>query len=211
MSEPQPSPETNPTGLPTSDSTTGQPEESHRPDEISDAAPAPPPGQSPTLEWIPKDWGTLWKTSVTMFVIVVVATTLKDLGVGWMGTWWLWLMNVILSALFGLGTWSSEAMEAGADWFKYGRSWVKTYELTEVKLEVSSRGGDSLELKDAAGREVWITLSDIQSNWDLWNLVYDGIVHSVHHGGAVANEEAITWLLLDEQTWDEFLADQPEN
>jgi hypothetical protein len=48
--------------------------------------------------------------------------------------------------------------------FFHGKKrWVKTYELTEIKL-AKAWGADKLELKDADGREVWIKITDIQDN-----------------------------------------------
>jgi hypothetical protein len=44
---------------------------------------------------------------------------------------------------------------------------------------------------------VSIKIINIQDNPDLWNLVYNGILHSVHHGGATANERARQRLHLD--------------
>jgi hypothetical protein len=132
-----------------------------------------------------------------MFAILVGYMTLRDWGIGWMLSRWLWLTNIIISLLTGIVIRHSDAMEAGADWFKYGKSWVRIYELTVVKLD-KAWGSDRLELKDSGDREVWIKIADIQNNPDLWNLVYNGILHSVHRGGAVVNERAVVCLLLDE-------------
>jgi hypothetical protein len=159
--------------------------------------PAPPGGQGTTLEWISRSWKAIPQVALFIFVILAGFATLKDWGIGWMRVWWLWLVAGGLSLLAGLAVWSSEGMEAGADWFKYGGSWVKTYELTEVNLE-KSWGSDRLELKDVDGHDLSIKMLNIQINPDLWNLVYNGILHSVHYGGAVANERAVVRLRLDE-------------
>jgi hypothetical protein len=133
-----------------------------------------------------------------MYVVILVAfMTLKDLGLGWVTDWWLWLAIGSLSGLGTLLTGATEGMEAGADWFRYRKSWIRTYELIEIKLE-KAWGTDSLSLKDADGRQLSIKIYDIQTNPDLWNLVYNGILHSVHRGGAVANERAVVRLRLDE-------------
>jgi len=122
--------------------------------------------------------------------------TLKDWGIDWMTHWTLWLTVMIISGLAALATWSSDDMEAGADWFSYGKTWVKTYELTEVKLS-KAWGADDLEFKDAVGHEVSISILDIQNNPELWDLVYNGILHSMHYGGATANQRARDRLQLN--------------
>jgi hypothetical protein len=160
------------------------------------SAPTPPPDQSPTLEWIPRSRKTFWQVAVSCFVILIVVALLKDWGLGWAGVWWVWPAFAVISILAGLAVWSSDDMEAGADWFSYGKSWVKTYELTHLEQK-KAWASDSLELKDAAGREVSIKITDIQTNPDLWNLVYNGILHSVHYGGAHVNQRAVERLQLD--------------
>jgi hypothetical protein len=148
------------------------------------------------LEWIPRTWRTFRQAAITCFVILVGFITFRDWGIGWIADWKAWLLVVVLSGLAGLGTWASDDMEAGADWFSYGKSWVRTYELTEVKLD-KAWAVDRLELTDADGREISIKIIDIQNNPDLWNLVYNGILHSVHEGGAAVNERARQRLRLD--------------
>lgn len=167
-----------------------------RPTDRTTPAPKPPPDQGPTLEWILRSWKSFRVAALTCFVILVGFLTLKDWGIGWMSVWWFWLLALGLSALAGLAIWSSDAMEAGADWFRYGRSWVKTYELTDIKLD-KAWGSDDLELKDVDGHEIWVDILKVQKNPDLWNLVYNGILHSVHYGGATANERARERLRLD--------------
>jgi hypothetical protein len=168
-----------------------------RPTDRATSSPAPPAGQGPALEWIPRSWRSLRHYFVLYVILLIGFLTLKNWGITWFGDWVLWLTVLILSALGAAATWASDDMEAGADWFKYGKSWVKTYELTAIRLE-KAWGSDRLELKDAHGRAVSIQILGIQTNPDLWNLVYNGILHSVHYGGAVANERAVARLRLDE-------------
>jgi hypothetical protein len=167
-----------------------------RPTDRSSLAPVPPPGQSPTLEWVLRTGKTFRGTALTCLLLSLVVLTLKDWGIGWMSVWWLWFLALGLSALAGLVIWSTGAMAAGADWFWYVGSWVQTYELTEIKLN-KAWGPDELKLKDADGHEIWIETVKIQKNPDLWDLVYNGILHSVHYGGAIADERARNRLHLD--------------
>nr|WP_207631457.1 MULTISPECIES: hypothetical protein [unclassified Actinopolyspora] len=113
-----------------------------------------------------------------------------------MTTWWLWLFVVpwpFVTLLAGRNT----RMSAGADWFRYGKKgFIRTYELTSVKVttEGASR---ALRLNDAEQRTLSVQLNDIQRNRELWDLVYNGILHSVRGNGAETNKLARTFLDLD--------------
>jgi hypothetical protein len=54
-------------------------------------------------------------------------------------------------------------MFAGANWYKYGRRYVKIYELTSVKVK-GTPGSWALDLRDAEGRKVWTELDPIPQN-----------------------------------------------
>ena len=85
-------------------------------------------------------------------------------------------------------------MSAGADWFRYNNNFVMTYEL--VSIEVSGyAGGWNIDLADKADHKVSTTLSRIQANNELWDLVYNGIRHSAADG-ASTNTLARTKLEL---------------
>jgi len=85
-------------------------------------------------------------------------------------------------------------MFAGANWYKYGRRYVKIYELTSVKVK-GTPGSWALDLRDAEGRKVWTELDPIPQNPRLWDLVYNGIRHSVRNG-AETNQRALDRLQL---------------
>ena len=70
---------------------------------------------------------------------------------------------------------------AGAEWFFHGGRWVRQYELTSVKVKMrfSLR---YLRMTDRGGRTVTTFLGDLQTNQELWDLVYNGIRHSVAAG-----------------------------
>ncbi len=71
---------------------------------------------------------------------------------------------------------------AGATWVQWRSRWVDTYHLTRIRF---SADGYSrvLRLKDAHGNEIHsFKISEIQGNPDLWDLVYNGILHSVASG-----------------------------
>lgn len=87
--------------------------------------------------------------------------------------------------------------EAGADtialdtplpeWLQQWRGgWVRTYELAKVTAS-SHVTGTQLSLTDRGGRKIQINSEHIQEDRLMWDLVYNGIVHSVVAGGAETN------------------------
>jgi hypothetical protein len=121
--------------------------------------------------------------------------TFKWGGLGWVSVWWLWL------ALPGLAWLTSmlvrgHKISAGADWLNCRGGIVCTYELSDITV-TSHAGGHGLELKDAHGGTADADFGLIQVNRDLWDLVYNGILHSVA-GGAETNKLAVKRLHLEE-------------
>lgn len=87
-------------------------------------------------------------------------------------------------------------VSAGADWFARKHDRVDAYDLVEIKLAgASGRLAWDLILKDKKGGEVTAELREIQSNRGLWDLVYNGLVHSVRRG-ARTNSKAVDELKL---------------
>lgn len=114
-----------------------------------------------------------------------------------MTNWKTWIFALVFSFLVSLFVvWAMAGLAAGSDWVRYGREWVKTYELTEIKLG-EPRSPNWLVLKDADDREFSMGLMMLQSNPELWDLVYNGMLHSVHHSGAIVNDGARERLFLD--------------
>ncbi|MGH3387447.1 MAG: hypothetical protein ACRDOO_01050 [Actinomadura sp.] len=114
-----------------------------------------------------------------------------------MANWTNWLAILVLSTLGMLFTvWGDGGLAAGADWLLYRKEWIKTYELASIKLGVP-RSRDTLILKDGDGRKFSMGLKMLQDNPEIWDLVYNGMLHSAHHGRATVNDCARERLLLD--------------
>ncbi|GAB3549123.1 hypothetical protein J2S53_004142 [Actinopolyspora lacussalsi] len=131
-----------------------------------------------------------------MATVMFVFFCVRDTGFSWMTTWWLWLF-VVLSPLPFLFVGRAIRISAGADWLRYGKTgFVSTYELTTAKI---TTGGASryLELTDEHGNSAYAPLHNLQMNRELWDLVYNGILHSVRGNGAETNKLARTFLDLD--------------
>lgn len=172
----------------------------HRgPTDRTKAPPNPPPGRGPALEWTSRTWRDFFGGLALVLVIAFGFLALRNGSVDWITDWKFLLVIVIISVLGVLvAVWISGGQAAGNDWVRDGKKWVKTYELAEVKLG-EPRAKDTLILEDADGRKFSIGLMMIQSNPSLWDLVYNGMLHSVYYNGATINERAREKLRLDPQ------------
>ena len=144
---------------------------------------APPAGHGPVLAWHNPTW---WKDGLRPafsygFPVLILFLILKDGGVGWM-TIYLWWLILIGISLLSVPYLRGRPFAAGAAWFRFGRRWVHTYELISVRV-AAYYGFYSLKMEDADGHRISIQTGTIQQNYALWNLVYNGIVHSAYRGG----------------------------
>lgn len=147
--------------------------------------PSPPAGQGPVLEWYKASkWGSIF-AGVGGFIIVGVGVSLKTGSSDWASKWWMWLFPLLAGLLIGL-TIRADKCSAGAEWFSIGKKWVSTYELTSVQVRAPANYR-KVNLEDNAGRTVGVQLTTIQEDRDLWDLVYNGILHSTVHGNAEVN------------------------
>lgn len=176
-------------------------------DRGKEKVPKSPEGQGPMLEWFYPDRTTRVISGLVLSAICALVYVIKDMGFSWVTTWWLWLILVPWPFVF---MWSGRNARhsAGAEWLAYGRgSWVRLYELTSIKVTIVSGGmARKLELEDSGGRSLWVQIDDLQSNPKLWDLVYNGLIHSVHGSGAETNKRARDWLRLEnpptvQQSW----------
>ncbi|MPY79722.1 MAG: hypothetical protein GEV04_14865 [Actinophytocola sp.] len=189
---------------PKPDSVTGQPrppqapvEASWKPyDKATDIDPDdPPPGKGPALEWFADAKRTMWGAAGFLFLLGVIFLSVKDGGIDWMGVWWLWLILVVFTSpllLVRRGT----RMTVGADWLRLaGDQWVDTYRLSTIRV-TTGFGTYHLELTDAAGNKADTQVWYLQKNRKLWDLLYNGILHSIVHHGADVNRRAVEHLHL---------------
>ncbi|QKG25545.1 hypothetical protein [Actinomadura verrucosospora] len=136
------------------------------------------------MEWTPRqrDHKALG-AFLTLCVIGAIYLAIANRGFAWVLDWRMSALLFALSglgALFGLIEWR---IDCGADWLRHAWRWVKLYELTEIEVVKAQE----LRLKDRGEREVKIELKEFGKNQELWDLVYNGIQHSYHYGGATAD------------------------
>jgi hypothetical protein len=147
----------------------------------------PPPTEGPMLEWY-RPSRTMLKLAAgigfgapaTVFLINWVAS-----GEGWdyipnSRPGWLAgaLAIMLLSSLVLYNSVRTDFIAAGAGWVAHNTGWVHTYDLVWISIEFYSE--PHLNLVDSQGRNCHPPLVAIQYNRDLWDLVYNGILHSIH-------------------------------
>ncbi|WP_305093352.1 hypothetical protein [Prescottella sp. R16] len=142
-----------------------------------------PPGPEhlgPVLEWSLPTRKLRWQAGLLLIAVTVVFLTVAN-GFSWMTYWDVWLF-VLAGGLFMYWRLGGEWFAAGARWVQVNSSWVDTYELVEIKF--SADGVNRvLRLKDSSGRQIYsFRLRNVQSNPRMWDLVYNGILHSVASG-----------------------------
>ncbi|MDL5159824.1 hypothetical protein [Actinomycetospora termitidis] len=97
--------------------------------------------------------------------------------------WWLWVLYAV-AAVIGFRTESRQYLAAGADWLQGRGSWVDVYQLTEIVVAAGT-AQHWITFVDAEGRRSTQSTNDLQANPALWDLVYNGIRHSVADGATV--------------------------
>ncbi|RZS39227.1 hypothetical protein EV193_104443 [Herbihabitans rhizosphaerae] len=148
--------------------------------------PTPPDGEAPALAWSRNDRQVLmWTGIATVGFGILFFTVIQGLSFDWMSYWWTWLSLAVVAAAV---VWrnAGDTISAGADWVRYRDKWVKTYDLTSAKVRT---WGPilKLELRDTGGRKVSIHLSDLNDDPYVFDLVHNGILHSIVAGNALTN------------------------
>lgn len=109
---------------------------------------------------------------------------------------WLWLL---LAAIIGLIVWSfrSDTVAAGTQWVQWRKRWVSVYELARV--DISDESGHSvplLTLVDSSDRKIVAKWTDISRVPGVWDLVYNGILHSVASGNCDISPNARKMMVV---------------
>lgn len=136
------------------------------------------------------------QTGLAGLGLLAIGTTIATKG-QWVFYFWPWLIVVVTAALIAWNV-RGTYLAAGADWFQSRRHWVRIYELTSIKY-TTKPGGFSLFLQDGQGGRAGCDLHELQSNPALWDLVYNGILHSVASREVKANFAARRHLPLPDE------------
>lgn len=190
---------------PMPDSQTGEPRPPHAPqretwpagvpDTDPAAKPDPPPGEGPVLEYFKRSRRESLTYALIGAGILALGGTLISRGLDWIDDWFYWAL-ILATALLFFALGRIEVFAAGAQWFKFRKKWVRTYELTEVKVKARAAGQLLLVLTDRHNHRVTAPLNTLIQNRELWDLVYNGILHSVHKNHVQTNRSARKLLKL---------------
>ncbi|MQA07407.1 MAG: hypothetical protein GEU98_02430 [Pseudonocardiaceae bacterium] len=160
--------------------------------------PEPPKGKGPVLAWHKESKRgkiSLFVTSVVFFVVaftIIRALNGDQQPFEWVSYWQLWVV-LIVGALLITRPMSFVVLSAGADWFqlhhvRFGvttrRKYVNLYELRNITVTVGGAGALFLELADDSN-DIYLARHEWQSDRRMWDLVYNGILHSVAAGAKV--------------------------
>lgn len=156
--------------------------------------PEPPIGQGPVLESLPSTRGDALAVSVVVGLICVVYLSLRDGGFGWMASLTLWIVVLLGAVLMYVVVRRDPPLAVGADWLLAG-DWVDLYQLTKIRLTVSG-ATHRLILQDSTGRRVRPFLLYLQHDQPLWDIVYNGVLHSVYSHPVETNRNARIKLQL---------------
>lgn len=145
----------------------------------------PPPGRSGPLEVhrAARYDGLIF---VGMAAAILGFTALLDVRV--LGFWWLWVLFVVVAAL-GARSVSRTYLAAGADYLQTRKTWVDVYALREITVGVGN-GQHWITLVDDQDRRTTAPTNELHANPELWDLVYNGIRHSVARGARVKGSGA---------------------
>jgi hypothetical protein len=154
-------------------------------------APSPPPGQSPVLVWYRE---SSRGSVISTVVVVLLAATIFTLsrGTAWIvnakywGVWAIFAVSLVVVYFIS----RADRFSAGADWVARGRKWVRVYDLVKVTCHSYPYYGAGVCMRDSGGRKLRYRFIDLSSDRLLWDLTYNGILHSVIAGGAETN-----WML----------------
>lgn len=148
------------------------------------AKPSPPPDQGPVLAWYRSSWWSAIRLGVGAIIILIIGVALLSLskghGLNMLGWWFTWVI-ILLGALGITASTKKDWCAAGSDWLLHQKAWVRTYELTEIKTRGASNS-IYLMLTDSEGRKIDADLSLLQTDRLVWDLLYNGMRHSVAKG-----------------------------
>ncbi|WP_232284632.1 hypothetical protein [Rhodococcus sp. R1101] len=143
--------------------------------------PDAPDHLGPTLEWFQPHVREKYISAFTLMTITVAFFTISNGDLRWIHWWGAWLIITAGGWLMFRGI-RNHWTAAGSTWVQCRDSWVDTYHLTRIRFSADGTNR-VLRFKDAHGNEIHsFKISDIQGNPDLWDLVYNGILHSVAFG-----------------------------
>ncbi|TQF65785.1 hypothetical protein FK531_20360 [Rhodococcus spelaei] len=185
---------------------TGEPRPPHAPRLTARDRPTPtdraplkqpplPDGAGPILEWSQYRRRDGWYATAGTWFLGAALLTANYKNFDWITDWIYW--PIFASALwFYPRVVRKSWLAAGATWVQNDRAWVNTYELVKIELVINGIQR-VIRLTDSSGRQApAIDIKDIQPNIALWDLVYNGMLHSIANGNCEVTPRAQRVLKL---------------
>jgi hypothetical protein len=174
--------------------------------------PSPPPRLGPVLSWYrPNVRGRIFRFVLALSVLVAgsaVLSLVRGDRLELLRAWPVWPV-VLVGATLMARPFGAPVLSVGADWLQRCRrrraEYVRLYELT--RIEARQEAPVQLVLADAEQVMV-LRLAELQPDRAAWDLVYNGILHSVAAGARI-DEAAFRLLHLDRHPALEALSDSP--
>jgi GMP synthase PP-ATPase subunit len=136
----------------------------------------------------------IWTYVLVMIGIFVI----RGFTANWFHFWWIW-PAVAGFSLLAYPIVIKEGTAAGAEWVMVNKGWVRVYELTSIKAYTYSNTLN-LHFVDSGGRKLQAGIGRLQDDRRIWDLTYNGILHSVVNNAAETNHLARGTLRLPGKT-----------
>lgn len=134
----------------------------------------------PPLEWCEESKHFPVHGAAFFLCFMLACATFVYRGFDWIYEWlpWTAVLGLPLLVFFDM---RKDRVLAGARWVQERDKWVSTYELVTIRSTTVGLNR-ATKLIDAQGNKIVLILRNAQANPALWDLVYNGIVHSVASG-----------------------------
>ncbi|WP_183130497.1 hypothetical protein [Rhodococcus sp. SBT000017] len=147
-----------------------------------------PEEMGPPLEWCEESKHYPLQGAIFYLCLFAVSGTIIYRGFEWTSNWFLWVFITVICVAMYFHL-KKDRVVAGSRWVQQRDEWISTYEITKIRSTTVGLNRAS-KIEDVHGNKLILVLRDAQMNPLLWNLVYNGIVHSVAHGNCDISKAA---------------------
>lgn len=156
----------------------------------SEEPPESPDGEGPALAWESSNPREQLKIgAIGLAVLVLGVSALRGFDLSWMTSPLHCLVILAVSALVALRA-RKKPVAVGAEWLRVGRHWVRIHELAEIHT-TRWKSELYLLLTDRNGRRAGVNAEQLRDRPPMYDLVYNGMLHSVVAGGAETQADGV--------------------
>lgn len=173
--------------------------------------PAPPRGKGPPLAWhrdtaLSNVFNYFLAAAILAIGIAAISLLRGDAFGDGLRYWQVWII-IVVGAWLMAAPLTFNSMSAGADWLQWGVRSSILYRKQRIGVinfynitSISSSGAGAtvyLRFEDSGGNVLFRMLHDLQKSRKIWDLFYNGVLHSVANGADI-DYMATKALHLDE-------------